>query len=102
VCKNCLLNKFDHCTLLWEKKTLNTKGTRNPNAVHIQQQLNTENTEADVGSWEVLSLQGKRYVAGKAEYLVEWKGYDEMTWVKEKDISAPEMIEDWELEHENM
>ncbi len=78
---------------------MKVKGIRNPNATHIAQQLN--NAEEDEQTYEVASIQGERVVQGKVQYLIEWKGYTEMTWVNEKSLNCHELMEDWELENDN-
>ena len=42
----------------------------------------------------MLSIQQQRVRKGKTEYLVEWKGHQEMTWVRADQMDADELLED--------
>lgn len=76
------------------------KGMRNSNKAHIQQQLNENITHTSEGSWEVLSIQGQQIHRGRTEYLVEWKGYDTMSWVDQDELDTEELLEEWEINSE--
>ena len=72
---------------------------RNPNTKHIQQQLSEESLTLAQGSYELLFIQEQRVKGGVLQYLVEWKGYEKMSWVDADQLNAPEILEDWKIQN---
>ncbi len=98
MCENCLEENWDACPIEgWVAKNMAVKGKRNPNAKHIDQQMIDEPLVIGDDEWEVLSIQGQRVKHGVVEYLIEWKGYDKMTWLRGDKLNADEILEDWEI-----
>jgi hypothetical protein len=83
----------------WKLKKMKEKGMRNPNEKHLMQQLSEDIFVIPESQWEVLSIQQQRCKRGKTEYLVEWKGWDTMTWVDASELNADELLEDWEIQN---
>jgi hypothetical protein len=83
----------------WQLKKMQTKEKRNPNENHLKQQLSADIMVTPASQWEVLSIQQQRTKLGKTQYLVEWNGWDTMTWVNAEDLHADELLEDWEIEN---
>ena len=101
VCKACLAQQWDECAVGgWKTKQMQQKGTRNPNAKHLQQQLNEQNVSLEEGEYVVNAIHAKRVRRGVVEYLVEWKGYNELTWTKAGDLNCDELLEDWDIDNE--
>ena len=48
----------------------------------------------------VESIQDQRIRKGKKQYLLSWVGYEEMTWQDADKCDCIELIEQWEVEHE--
>ena len=100
VCDHCLDENWEMCAVGgWERKKMSPKEMRNPYAKHIEQQLSAESFVLPQGQFEILSIQQQRVKGGKVQYLVEWKGYETMSWIDEDDINAPELLEDWEIQN---
>ena len=72
---------------------------RNSNTKHIQQQLSEKSLTLAQGSYELLSIQEQRVKGGVLQYLVEWKGYEKMSWMDADQLNAPEILEDWEIQN---
>ena len=72
---------------------------RNPNTKHIQQQLSKESLTLVQGFYELLFIQEQRVKGGVLQYLVEWKGYEKMSWVDADQLNAPEILENWEIQN---
>ena len=99
VCKHCLDENWGECEVGgWVLSRMKTKGMRNPNAKHILQQLHEENLALPEEEYEMLSIQDQKVKAGELMYLIEWKGYEKMSWVRADVLNAPEILEDWEIQ----
>lgn len=81
---------------------MKVKGTRNPNALHIEQQANNIDATTPDDYYVVAHIDRQRLYRGKVQYLVAWEGYDKMTWVNAEDMNCPELMEDWEIQQSNM
>lgn len=100
VCKACLDENWQLCENDgWCEAVMHFKGTRNPNAKHLAQQLNNEDVtmidrEDDM---EINAILDRRFVNDTIEYLIEWKGFEQTSWVSAVDVEAAELIENWEI-----
>jgi len=100
VCEECMDENWDDCEIGgWKLKKMKQKGMRNPNEKHLMQQLSEDIFVIPETQWEVLSIQQQRVKRGKTQYLVEWKGWDTMTWVDADELNADELLEDWEIQN---
>lgn len=98
LCEHCLAEDWDQCTNTnWERKILKEKGFRNPNMNHLKQQLSARSLTIEEGAWEIVAILQQRIAKGREEYLVQWKGYTECTWVEKSQISAQDLLEDFEI-----
>ena len=100
VCVDCLDEDWDLCQVGgWKFRSMESKGSRNPNENHLKQQLSADIMVTPDNQWEVLSIQQQRTKLGKTQYLVEWNGWDTMTWVNAEDMHCDELLEDWEIQN---
>jgi hypothetical protein len=100
VCEHCMVEDYNECeTGGWIVRSMSAKGVRNPNEKHLIQQLSEDVFTIPEGEWEILSIQQQRVKHGKIQYLVEWNGYDTMTWVDADELNADELLEDWEIQN---
>jgi hypothetical protein len=55
-------------------------------------QLKVANDDVMDNVYVVQAIEDVRGEAGNYEYLVQWKGYDERTWVKQSDFNDQEIV----------
>ncbi|XP_015119463.1 heterochromatin protein 1 [Diachasma alloeum] len=60
-------------------------------------QDNSDGNEEEDKEYEVEKIVAHRTIKGRRQFLVRWKGYndDADTWEQEKDLSCPQLIEDF-------
>ena len=78
---------------IWKKAKMTTTGIRTVSFKNNQvSKTSTEEEE----EWEVKAIHGKRYIHCSTEYLIEWVGWTQCTWVRASDLHCAELINDWE------
>lgn len=80
LCSKCFVGDFAHCKNAdyvgrFKRSVMKTKGKRQPKRRYLEEE---QEVEQEAQEWVVRSIQGKRYLRGKLQYLLEWEGYDEM------------------------
>ena len=91
---------FKNCKIGgWKLKKMTATEKRNPNEKHLLQQLSNDAFVIPENEWEILSIQQQQCRQGKIQYLVEWNGWDTMTWVDADQLNADELLEDWKIQN---
>ncbi len=80
----------------------NTKGIKLKNSYPLSRlKVVADTVNDDESQFEIEKILNERINKGIREYLVKWKNYPESdnSWVKESNMNAPELIEEFKIEN---